>query len=251
MTQFVSAAVQTPYGALHLDGNSKITCELGTYQQPVANALSLPHISTCPGSTRACREGCYVHGLQAHASETYELYRLNERVIHRALLSPMSAERTASALVGHLRENEITRFRWHVSGDVFSTRHAEWIARVCQLAPETRFWIYTRTLHAVRVLAGLENLTVNVSADVDNYQDAAECARTFDLNLCYFMREGDDLEDADVIFPDYPLRGRKLARPTDTAFWQALTKSERRRVCPADYFGQSEHIRCGPCKKCL
>ena len=36
---------------LYIDGNSKITAGNGSYDDPKPNALSLPHISTCPGAT--------------------------------------------------------------------------------------------------------------------------------------------------------------------------------------------------------
>lgn len=54
-----------------------------------------------------------------------------------------------------------------------------------------------------------------------------------------------------VIFPDYALRGRELADPTSAPWWQGLRHDTRRMVCPADFFGQSESHRCGPCNKCI
>jgi hypothetical protein len=68
--------------SFYVDGNSKITAGNGTYNEPKPNALSLPHISTCPGSTKQCRENCYVFGLKKYAPEVYEKYCQNERVIN-------------------------------------------------------------------------------------------------------------------------------------------------------------------------
>lgn len=234
-----------------IDGNSKITCEDGTPDQPVANAFSLPHISTCPGSTPTCRAGCYVHGLQEHAKDTYAHYVQNERTLHKILISDRTADRAADILGRYIAQH-VTRFRWHVSGDVMSSRHAAWISAVCAAAPGVRFWIYTRTfgvLHALRA----RNLVVNLSADADNIDTARAFAQAGGLRLCYYTRAGEipDLPPGSVVFPDYPLRGRDLADPLDTPFWVTLTREQKSMVCPADYFGQSDAHRCGPCRKCL
>ena len=96
---------------------------------------------------------------------------------------------------------------------------------------------------------------MNVSADAENYLQAKTVAIDNKVRLCYFTRNGKLPEDLiyndSVIFPDYNLRGRGLQRPTDNDWWKSLGLPERRAVCPADFFGQSEQHRCGPCNKCL
>ena len=67
-TQFCSATIPLWDGlAFHLDGNSKVTRSNGSYDAPAPNAFSLPHVTTCPGSTERCRASCYVHGLKLNA----------------------------------------------------------------------------------------------------------------------------------------------------------------------------------------
>jgi len=234
-----------------VDGNSKVTAENGSMLEPKSNAFSLPHISTCPGSTEVCRSGCYVHGLQKHAAETYATYVQNERTLHRVLMSTTAASRSAKLLSDYINAN-VTSFRWHVSGDVFSIRHAEWISTVCELAPAVNFWIYTRTFPAIPYLEA-RNLAVNISADSANWHDALTAHEQYGHRICYFTRDGSvpQLPEESVIFPDYNLRGRDLAEPTDAEWWQGLDIGAKRMVCPADFFGQSESTRCGPCKKCL
>lgn len=234
-----------------VDGNSKITAENGSMLEPKPNAFSLPHISTCPGSTSVCRSGCYVHGLQKHAQETYQTYIQNERVLHRVMMTPAAASRAAEYLAKYIRES-VTSFRWHVSGDVFSTRHAAWITEVCRAAPDVTFWIYTRSFDAIPLLNN-PNLVVNISADSDNIKEALEAQATWGGRICYFTRDGSfpTLPEDSVIFPDYPLRGRDLDQPTEAQWWKGLEIADKRKVCPADFFGQSEQHRCGPCKKCL
>lgn len=263
MTQFCGVHVQVTKGIwLFLDGNSKITRDNGTYAEPVPNAFSLPHISSCPGSTDACRESCYVHGLQANVPETYQEYVRNSAAIHRILMSPYSMNRSAITLGNWITQN-VSSFRWHVSGDVFSHRYAQWIVYVCKGSPDVSHWIYTRSFEVVPELLKAKNLTVNLSGDRDNWDRALACYETHrdtmnpqngPLRLTYLTKDDMIPEEAQIIFPDYPLRGRGLANPTEHPFWQSLSDlpgNPKTKVCPADFFGQSEQHRCGPCTKCL
>ncbi|MEK7066696.1 MAG: hypothetical protein AAB965_03970, partial [Patescibacteria group bacterium] len=92
-------------------------------------------------------------------------------------------------------------------------------------------------------------------ADKDNWPTMRAVGFHYGLRVVYFTPGGEelptDLPLGSVIFPDHSLRGRNLPKPTDAPFWQTLTKDQRQMVCPADFFGQSANIRCGPCKKCL
>jgi hypothetical protein len=239
---------------LYIDGNSKITVGNGTYDEPKPNALSLPHISTCPGATSECMATCYVYGLQKNAPEVYKQYMHNERVIHRVMLDTDLMGNSARMLGEWITENCPDGFRWHVSGDVMNRRHAKWIKLVAQYSPNVRQWIYTRTLNMVVELIGQPNLAVNISADAENYAKARNVADLHNVRICYMTRDGslpDDLRKGEVIFPDYPLRGRDLDKPTEHEWWQGLSQEHKKMVCPPDFFGQSEQHRCGPCKKCL
>lgn len=276
--------------AFYLDGNSKITVGNGTYAEPAPNAFSLPAASVenalpldrvamghgCPGSTEVCRESCYVRGLAKHSPELYARYQRNASTLASLLRMPAMAFRAALALATWIRAHAPEGFRWHVSGDVWNREHAVWIVNVCMLAPAVRFWIYTRTLDVVGTLRSANNLAVNVSADRDNYAEARRVALETGARLTYLVHADDanprdpcavntekykgcqgctgvprDLPLHSVIFPDYALRGRDLADPTTSPWWQSLTHEQRAMVCGTDFFGQSDHHRCGPCRKCL
>lgn len=240
--------------AFYVDGNSKITWDNGTYANPKPNALSLPHIATCPGSTERCRASCYVHGLKKAAPEVYRHYELNELALHAVLMTEGRMATAAERLSTWITANAPGGFRWHVSGDLISIRHAAWVAMVCRHAPAVNFWIYTRTLEAVGALRA-PNLAVNVSADRHNFARAYGVAVRHGARVCYLVSDFAEpiptLPEGSVIFPDYKIRGRELDDPTSAPWWQAISHSERKQVCPADFFGQSEEHRCGPCKKCL
>lgn len=252
--------------SLFVDGNSKITAENGSYEHPVPNAFSLPHVSTCPGSTPVCRENCYVHGLEEKANAVYQRYRENERTLHRLLTTYALSTRASDAFAKWI-SGKVTSFRWHVSGDVFSPVYAEWIVDVCLAAPNVRFWIYTRSLWAVELLQTAKNLVVNISADRDNWKQARDVSGFTGARLCYMATRGEDdelgisdlaestvprdLPPGSVIFPDYALRGRDLKEPRDAPWWQSMSQAQREMTCPADFFGQSESYRCGVCTRCM
>lgn len=254
MTNFIHAKVEVLPGLfLTVDGNSKITAGNGTYEEPTPNALSLPHIGTCPGSSAICRSTCYVRGLEKHAPEVFACYKDNERVIHSLLMNCHAREDSAVALGAWINENCRGGFRWHVSGDVMGQSHAQWIAQVCRRSPDVNHWIYTRTFGAVHNLVQAPNLVVNISADEENYVQARAVSLVYGFRLCYLSQGPipSDLPEDSVVFPDYPQRGRDLKKPTTHQWWQELSQVQRKLVCPADFFGQSERFRCGPCSRCL
>lgn len=291
MTQFIHARVEIAPGlSFVIDGNSKITAGNGTYADPKPNAFSLPAasvdgVANCPGSTPTCRSSCYVRGLAKHAPDVYAAYAENKRALQAVLASGGGYWiESACALGRWITEHASGGFRWHVSGDVWDTEHARWIAQVCYASPTVAHWIYTRTLEAVPELVRAPNLAVNVSADRDNADVAIAVARANGARVTYmavphmWARSGiteaicqkcgeidspervvtdmpcmprADLRDGDVVFPDYPLRGRDLVDPKPHAYWQNALLRLKIMTCPADYFGQSENVRCGLCDKCL
>ncbi len=266
MTAFVHERVELLPGlSVVIDGNSKITAGNGTYAAPAPNAFSLPAASVsapgyCPKSTPTCRASCYVRGLAKNAPDVYRAYTENAEAlssivgVHEDVKLRGKETLSAIALGEWISAHCKGGFRWHVSGDVWHRAHARWIVMVCAASEDVRHWIYTRTLSAVPLLRLAPNLAVNVSADRDNWERAFEVARANGARVCYMATSEHlpaQLTDDDVVFPDYPLRGRELERPTAHDFWQSMPHRLRVITCPADFFGQSESSRCGPCAKCI
>lgn len=285
MTAFATHRLDYMGRHLWVDGNSKVTSGNGSFHRPEPNAFSLVEILDCPGSTPTCRAACYVQGLRANAPDTYKLYQHNSAMIREILQN--ASDRAAWAYVmgtwiehnckggrdinGKLARSFVSHdsdrrarhggFRWHVSGDIFSEMYAQWIGDVVWFSPSVRHWIYTRSFeHLAPLLHAptLHNLTINLSCDRDNYERARATREQYagvrNLRLCYLTIDGSfpaDLPPGSVIFPDYSLRGRQLDEPTEAPWWQGLSADARRMVCPADFFGQSESIRCGICTKCI
>jgi hypothetical protein len=264
---------------LWIDGNGKVTAGNGTLANPSPNAFSLVQIADCPFATSICAKSCYVHNLEKHAPDTHALYQHNSSTIRNILnnvpiaiddsptqwLTGDSPTQWARRLGTWIAKNCQGGFRWHVSGDVFSLRYAQWIAQVCQASPNVQHWIYTRSFSYVGPLMAAENLTINLSCDAENYQQAMtlynNCRElqsepfggtVSNVRLCYLQSDpgfAPNLPPDSVIFPDYHLRGE-----TDQGrawFHKRLTPAQKKMVCPVDYHGKSERRRCGPCDKCI
>lgn len=268
-TAFCAVQVHGPQGtSLWLDGNGKITRDMGDLEHPVPNAFSLLSQGVedkagrggvhCPGATPTCKASCYVDGLAKHASDTYALYEHNSAEIRKILANDQLACDWAMLLAKWLTDN-VSSFRWHVSGDVFSLEYAQWIADVCAQSPTVKHWIYTRSFEFLRPLAAVStacggNLALNLSADKDNGAAAASASISragVVLRICYLTSDGvvpEELVDGDVIFPDYALRG---GTERGREWFEELPAHQKKMVCPVDFHGKSEQRRCGPCDRCL
>lgn len=240
----------------YFDGNGKITRENGSFDKPIPNAFSIVQIRDCPFATTICKSVCFVHNLEKTEEEIHAAYRHNSVTLGKILENETWFWDSIFAFSNWISQDCPKGFRWHVSGDIISVRHALFIREVCANVPSVPFWIYTRSFpYLFPLLNSLpKNLVINLSADRDNYAAALRLHKGFGLRICYLTVEGevpDDLPDGSVIFPSYELRGRDLPHPTDASWWKSIGKRERQMVCPPDFFGQSENLRCGPCKKCL
>jgi hypothetical protein len=251
--------VSTPDGSrlvFYFDGNGKITRENGSFDSPVPNAFSLVQVQDCPFATPTCKSVCYVHKLEKAEEEIHAAYRHNSVVMRQVIENEPWFRDSVPAFSDWIQKHCPLGFRWHVSGDIISEKHALFVREVCCRASTVPFWIYTRSFACLGPLLHPRprNLIINLSADKDNYQDALCFHQDFGLRICYLTVEGeipDNLPEDSVIFPSYELRGRDMSRPKDAPWWQSLNQQQRKMVCPPDFFGQSETLRCGPCKKCL
>jgi hypothetical protein len=253
-TKFCSIDIKVGGETLYLDGNSKITWDNGTFSEPRPNSFSLIQVEDCPQATETCSRSCYVWNLEKYRPELHALYKKNSLAIRDVVAQPLQA--VAHEMAEHIRTFCRGGFRWHVSGDIFSMTYARFIAEVCRRSREVGQWIYTRSFAFCGPLVPIStefggNLAVNLSCDRDNWEDAARLASATGFRLCYLTLDGkvpQDLPRGSVIFPDYSLR-----RETEEGrqWFKSLLPEQKAMVCPVDFYGKSERIRCGPCKRCL
>jgi hypothetical protein len=260
-TKFVSAKVIGPDGPddfLWTDSNGKITAGNGTLLEPRPNAFSLVQVKDCPGATPACSVSCYVHNLEKAVPNVHALYVHNSAKIRKILEDELCAERWALVMAAWISSNAVGGFRWHVSGDIFSERYALWIASVCMASAGVKHWIYTRSfsflsiLHPASTVTG-GNLSVNISADCDNLKAAIAASEQWKFRICYMTTDGvvpSEIQHrlGSVIFPDYKFRA---STPDGQVWYRSLPQSQKGCVCPVDYRGKTERIRCGPCHRCM
>lgn len=201
--------------ALKLSDNSKVRFCKGH-----DNSLGLPYgrLETggcCPGSTDG-PGGC-LEAIGPKGEKTCYVDKLAR--IYKAVGGAL--QHNASVLQGHSREEMAETlkqtiekwrkkkkgampayFRWHWSGDVFSTDYA-WAMRDCmEYHPTTRFWMYTRVfqpeLNVVPILAPVNNLALYISIDPVNVQRGLEVYEEFkhrpNVSLAYMGDEDPRLE---------------------------------------------------------
>jgi len=255
-TEFTYEVLESHGFIITFDGNQKITAGNGDFDNPQANALSTVQALDCPFRTPTCDDSCYVHNLEKFQPEIHDFYKRNSSELHK-LMEDIHCYDVAKDVADWITKNASGGFRWHVSGDVFSLDYANWIAEVAYCSPTVKHWIYTRSFPFLEPMLRQPNLTVNLSADKDNYWLARRYADEHDLRVCYLTVEGevpDDLKEGDVIFPDYALRGvdqRPFDYRNSSKWWITLTGPQRKMVCPVDVYGKQEKVRCGPCNKCM
>lgn len=235
------------------DGNGKITVGNGTFENPTANSFSLVQKDDCPFATPICKKACYVNRLEEAEVEVHNKFKCNSISIREILENPSYREKAMEVFAEWIYTNCQNGFRWHVSGDIFSMEYARFIECVSGKT-QILSWLYTRSFEYLEPIARVKNLIVNLSADEDNFAEALKVHEEFGFRICYMTIDGkvpSRLPEGSVIFPSYELRGRDLPDPKQAPWWQSLSMEERRMVCPPDFFGQSEKLRCGPCTKCL
>jgi len=155
-----------------------------------ANSFGLPSGKSfsCPGQTSFCERICYagklekiytgVRGILMHNWDLVKDATYHEMVsLIRGMITEFHAETVAQVAKGKPATFD---FRIHWDGDFFSRHYADaWTTVICEF-PMINFWVYTRSftsdLNVIDIIAGIRNLTVYLSADVDNIDLANEVA---------------------------------------------------------------------------
>jgi len=155
-----------------------------------ANSFGLPSgvAFSCPGATSFCEKICYAGKLEKVYTGVKNVIMHNWNLLKdadiptmQALLSGMIAEFVSET------DKQVSKgvkasydFRIHWDGDFFSRDYAIAWANVIREYPGVNFWVYTRSftgpVNVIDILAGIDNLSLYLSADVDNITDANRVA---------------------------------------------------------------------------
>lgn len=169
------------------EGNEKTECF----------SFDLPSKITCPGATESCKKACYAFKLAQVYSNVGAKYDRN-------LMFADSVE-----FIPHMIRNIPKRceFRIHVSGDFKDVAYVlDWIA-IASKRPDVIFYTYTRSWRlaklwvAIRELAKLPNVNVNLSVDDETGMPNVVDAENF--RWCYLSTNDvapEWLRRTDIIF---------------------------------------------------
>ena len=147
-----------------------------------ANSFGLPsgQAYSCPGATSFCERICYagkIEKMYVNVSKNllhnWELLKDASMETMITLLSDMIAEFVKETDKMNSKGVDASYdFRIHWDGDFFSTEYANAWAIVIASFPNVRFWAYTRTLDVVEILADIPNLSLYISTDPINRDEA-------------------------------------------------------------------------------
>lgn len=170
------------------------------------NAFALPagNMYSCPGATSICEKVCYANkleriykGFRDVVLHNWELLKDANLETMQTLIHAMISEFVEETDRIIARGNKATYdFRIHIDGDFFSRDYAKAWANVMRDFPNVSFWAYTRTFDVVDILAGIDNLSLYLSADADNIVKANAIAAEFpSVNIATLADTFDEARD--------------------------------------------------------
>lgn len=168
----------------------------------IANAFGLlaGSANSCPGATAQCETVCYAGALETQYKNVLSRMRGNLDMLQGKSvweMASMLAVMVNGFVVKSNRQGAPLLFRIHWDGDFFSRDYALAWRYVVMAYPEVTFWVYTRSfrepVNVLDLITGLDNLTVYLSADSDNVEDAREMQKRFpSVHLAILARTFND-----------------------------------------------------------
>ncbi len=195
--------------------------------------FDIPAVQTCPGRSSLCESRCYATKGRFVFPQVLERLEWNYTRSKRSDFT--------DRMVDELYRKGILLMRWHVAGDVFSPNYARKMLEIIGRSPHCTFWFYTRSWRVptifpiIKSMSIMPNCKVWLSADAETGYppDIPDTCRVAFMQT----EEGEDTEEADLVFLDRPLR--KLSLPM-------LNK-----VCPTETVaGKERGTSCATCKVC-
>lgn len=148
----------------------------------IRNTFGLPSgvQFSCPGATSVCNGVCYAGKLELQYPNVLKSLLHNWDVLATATYADMV--RMLSNMISEF-VTESTKwdapllFRVHYDGDMYSMAYAMAWREVMKAYPNVTFWLYTRSFSFVHLFETVGNVTVYLSIDTDNANDALKCYR--------------------------------------------------------------------------
>ena len=152
-------------------GNNEKTgiCSLSTLSGYAVEHYAAPRGSdkiagTCPRSCPLAGRECYARNLSRYPN-VYKVYKDNT-----LLIKGHAFEQLKNDVLDYVKNNRISAFRWHDSGDIISAEHLAVLIDIANAAPRVSFYTYTHNIKLANdfIKAGNklpDNLIVNISTD--------------------------------------------------------------------------------------
>jgi hypothetical protein len=163
-----------------LTNNSKVRF-FDKHDNTFSLAQGLPENGgTCVNATEACLKVCY----DATLRRIYKHYRANEDY-NKELVWDKPVQEQVQIIENSVKKWYLSTgksqpyFRIHTGGEFFNENYASAWRSVIEETPEIHYWVYTRSLFAVPILAGLKNLTLMLSCDSDNKENVLKTYKLF------------------------------------------------------------------------
>ena len=193
-----------------------------------ANSFGLPSSTnySCPGATSFCEKICYAGKIEKMYTAVKGILVNNWNALQgksvedmTVLLSDMISDFVKETDRINAKGNVASYdFRIHWDGDFFSRDYAMAWSIVIQRYSTVRFWAYTRTLDVVEILAGIPNLSLYISTDPINRDEANAVSERYGVTVASLA---DTFVEAREAMPkgkayDCPENGKRMPLITPT-----------------------------------
>jgi hypothetical protein len=148
----------------------------------IRNTFGLPSgvQFSCPGATVICNGVCYAGKLEGQYPNVLASLMHNWDTLRGATYADMVSmiDTMISEFVAESTKWDAPLlFRVHYDGDMYSMAYAMAWREVMEAYPNVQFWLYTRSFQFVHLYETVDNLTVYLSVDTANANDALKCYR--------------------------------------------------------------------------
>jgi hypothetical protein len=197
--------------------------------------FDLPAGIACPGKSDLCFSRCYAR------KNRFAFPQVRERL--EWCYTQSKRADFVKRMCDELYRKGVILMRWHVAGDVYSPAYARKMLEIMGASLHTTFWLYSRSwrvktiLPVLHSMSRLSNVKLWLSADAETgYPDDVPA----NARVAWMQTEaGEDVEDADLVFLDHPLRQAIIP----------LTVIDK--VCPTETpEGKKSGISCATCQFC-
>jgi len=242
---------------------------ISTGNSKTGPSWSILEIASCPYATELCKSLCYakIGRMALHSTRRGKNFKETIQLIQQGLFVEKFLElwdKTFKLPKNKFRKVYTGTLRIHDAGDFFNIQYIlAWI-EIAKRLPEVKFWAYTRSwrgqnlLPYLHELAGLDNVSIWISVDNQNYLEAINCFRQNKNFAGIALMATENDQDLIEYFTDNLNKSNLVVFPTHGYFGRLTGKvlnrsrKSKRSVpnCPA-IIGKVQYIKGQTKAECL